>query len=433
MRIVELQRLFGKTEKIREKGAALLSDYAAGDVDPAIGIEERSPFLSLITKLKMVMGYCTLTEISFATNCTNKCHDKNHFADSRNHRYYGYAQKIRENEIQIFKKRFSGLKKKMLQHFGISTKQAYGNYENVYEIYLPFEEWTKNAIYKKNYQWKYLEKEIEKNEKFGFLQYLKSLEKEMLVDYYFARRESKIFKNYPIEKEKYKKIEEIIDKKDLDSYYGSLDYLKKNFRSIYVALSEKSGGRKLIRTTKKNLLAANYPEHMEEEADLFLVRKNYNEIVKRLSPGHNRTLNAFLTNFDSFEKISWELGEKIGKEFEDRNPEKLLFLYNQYQRKQKREGMFEKRWKLKVRNMTNLIAGSYRRLAYELKNCNANVIDIKGDYLFVTADSSIQNNDYFYIVRKFDNYEIEKTGKKKETRVKEKKKPYEKNEQLLLF
>jgi len=430
LRGAELKRLFGNTEKIRDLGDIEMGDYAAGDVDPVITIEEKSPFLSLITKLKGVLPHCTLTELAFAPGCMKKFHEYEHFLSSRNHRFYGRAQKIRENEIQIFKKRFESLKKKMLDYAGVSRKTVFGKHENIYEIYLPFEKWTKEAIYKKCPQFRILEKELNPEEEFGFFRYLKDLEKDLLVDYYFTRREGKIFKKFPIEKEKYQRIEELIEKENLDKYYGSFKFLKENFRGIYVSLMQNKG-ISLVRTSQKNLFDVDYPEYMEREADLFLVRKNFFEAMKKVTPGYQRVLKGFLTTLNNFENMTFEFGARLREEFPENDTEQLIFLYNQFRRKQKREQMFYAKWGLDVLDMTSLIKISYERLSHKLDECNANVIDTKGDYLFVTADKSIKENDYFYVVREMPEYEI---LKKETQQIKQKKFEKDlKNGQLLLF
>lgn len=450
LRVAELQRLYGKSKEIREKGRDLMSEYAASDVDPVVKkFEIRQEFLSLTNKIKMIAPYLTLTEIAFATNCTNKCHDHWHFQEAGNNQYWGRAQKNRENEIQVFKKRFASLKKRMLQHVGISTSPVVGKHENVYEIYLPFEEWTKSAIYNRCYQWKWLEKEVNDKERFGFLQYLKALEKDMWVDYYFARREAKTLIDYKVDDLKFrgldKNLKKIIGEKELDSYFGYFKYLKRNFRSIYVALL-KNRGIGLLRKSKKNLKGLEYPEYMEKDADLFLVRKNADEIMEKISQKQKPALKAFLTSLDTFEQKTKYLAGKIKSVLEVKNKEKLLFnyqdsnetlifLYNQYRRKQRRENMVYAKWKIGVRELTNLIRDSYVRLKHELGEYNGEVVDIKGDYLFVKANENIKQSDYFYVVRELPVYTVEKRESKKKSKEKsdEKAKGAGKQEQLVLF
>lgn len=403
LRAVELQRLLGKTKKIRQEAAKRIFDYVCSDVGPVKHIIENSEFLSLITRLKRIMPYETLTEIAFHTNCVNKYHDYKHFQRAGNNRYYGYSQKKRENEIQIFKKRFASLKKQMLNWVDIPTSPIKGIHKDIYEIYLPFEEWIRESTFKWAPDFKFVYEKVEKAEKLAFLRYLNSLNRDMLVDYYFARREGRIFKDHQLDIEDCQDIEKIIKKEHLDSYYGSFDYLKNHFRSIYVDLARNE--RALIRPTKKNLQEIDFPEHMERDADLYLLRKNAEKIRPKLKPHNKRNLTSFLTNFGKFESLSKEIGYYIYSLDPD-NSGRLLFLYNQHKRKTEAEKRFYAKYGQEVGNLAGIISNSYKRLKKELENHNAVVLDSKGDYLFVQADDSIKNNDFFYVVRELEEYEV---------------------------
>jgi hypothetical protein len=400
LREVELQRLAGKTKEIRIKAGNRIAEYSAGDVEPVVQMMENSPFLPLITKIKRALPFSTLTEIAFHPNSVNKYHDKKHFDRARNHRYHGYAQKERENEIQIFKKRFSSLKGDMLEWAGVSAG-AEKDSSPVYEIYLPFEEWIKQATFRYAPEFEEVYHGLEKNEKIPFLQYLKALQRDMLVDYYFARRDSKIFRNrfQNVETSKFDELERIVDKKLLDSYSGSFRFLKNHFRSVYVAL--KREGRALIRPTNKNLAGIEeIPEMMEDESDLFLLRHRADKIRNMLTPGQKRVLTSFLTNFNSFEAAETEIVTKMGTITE--NPRELLYSYNQSQKTEEKGRKFYAKYRISVPQLTSLIARSYRNLASELAKFNPRIIDIKGDYMFLQANEEIKQSKLVYIVRELD-------------------------------
>ena len=411
LRTVEVQRFSGKTKAIRKKASDRMFEYVCGDVDPVVQIIENAPFMSLIEKMKCIMPYCTTTELAFHTNCVNKYHDNKHFQRTGNHRYYKYKQKMRENELQIFKKRFPSLKKKMLNWAGINTTPKKGDHENVYEIYLPFEEWIRESAFKWSPRFKLLYKSLEENEQIPFLRYLNNLERDMLTDYYFTKRETKIFKKYPIEMDKVETIERVIDKELLDSYYGSFNFLKNHFRSIYVALEGK--GRGIIRNSKKDfgqpylfeeMAPMEIPGVMGHEKDLFLLRENAEIVRSKLTFGNKRKLASFLNNFEKFEILGNEIAEKIKNIYTNENGKEIAFLYNQFKRKQTNENRFYGKWRQSVGDLTRLIGQSYKNLASELERYDCEIIDHKGDYLFIKSDKDIRKSDLFYVVRELPTY-----------------------------
>ncbi len=104
----------------------------------------------------------------------------------KNQRNYNYVK--RKRDIDEFNSKFSNLKSKMLGWARIPTSKFKGRHENVYEIYLPLEEWTKKAIFGWAPGFKQVYDNVVGEEKIAFLGYLKRLEREMFIDYYFARK-----------------------------------------------------------------------------------------------------------------------------------------------------------------------------------------------------------------------------------------------------
>ncbi|MBR9705708.1 hypothetical protein GOV14_01610 [Candidatus Pacearchaeota archaeon] len=409
LRTVELQRFLGRTKEIRDRAADRIFDYVCSDVEPVRDIIEKGPFLRLLEKMKTVIPYCTLTELAFHTNCVNKLHDKEHYDRSHNQRYWKYKQKMRENEVQIFKKRFPQLKTKMMKWAGLETRTKKGEHENVYQLYLPFEEWIRESSFIRFKGFKTLYKHLEEDEKIPYLQYLKNLQREVLVDYYFARRESKIFREQSIDTTKFEGLEDMVDKEKLDSLYGSFNFLKNHFRSIYMALEGK--GRHILlpkRRQKKagqlQLFDGEVPGYMLHDLDLYLLRNNCDAVYQKLNKHGKRNLTSFLKNFDKFEDLLSEVANDINDLDIDMNSKRFVFLYNQWQRKKKTENRFYARYKQSVSSMTSLISKSYERLSQELEKHDAEIIDHKGDYIFVKAKDTIKTSDYFYTVRHLAQY-----------------------------
>lgn len=423
LREVELQRLSGASQETRLSAAKKMAEYAAGDLEPVIQMIENLPFLPLIVKLKKAMPFCTLTQIAFHPNCTSLYHDWKHFQRARNQRYFGYAQKERENEIQIFKKRFPSLKREMLEWAGIKEEHKTSLFKDskqaLFEIYLPFEEWIKDPIFLYAPEFKKAYESLEPKEKLPFSQALKALEREILVDYNFARRDLRTLKE--TDTNRIQALEKIIEKETLNKYYSSFKFLKNHFRSIYVALNGK--GRALIRPLRKNIESLSrqstlfeeieegeeIPGSMINEADMFLLKQRAGTIRGMLSQGQQRVLSAFLTNFSTLEKIEQEVqktfssmyGKGLVEPDLPENARELLYFYNQHRKVKEKSNQFYARYRFSIQDLTRTIAQSYKNLAAELKTHNARVREIKGDYLFVQADESIKSSPLVYVVREF--------------------------------
>ena len=418
LRTVELQRLNGSSVEIRKEAGRMMADYSAGDVEPVVHMMDKLP-ISLILQLKKAVPYCTLTEIAFHPNCVNKYHDKKHFDRARNQRYYGYAQKERENEIQIFKKRFPSLKKQMLDWAGIPVYQIQGEHKDVLEVYLPFEEWIKDSAFKWAPDFAKVYGEVNEKEKFGFLQYLKALERDMLVDYYFARREGKVFRSssdnenqaIEINSQQFSALEKAVEKSLLDKLCGSFKYLKNHFRSVYVALNGE--GRDIIRPTYGNLVTCklHIPDAMMDEADIFLLKERSEEVREMLSPGCKKVLDSFLQNFAAFDAVEEDITKIIAPLGLTENPKEFIYLYNRHRKKQERGRAFYAKYGLSVDNLAGLIASSYKNLREEFDKNHVRVVDSKGDYLFVQSDSGFKKSNLVYVVREFPVYSFFRGGK----------------------
>src|SRR3989338_7286221 len=266
LRITELKRLVGETKEIRKKAIDDMLFYSCGDLDVTQEIVNRINFLPLLVKMKEILPFSTLSEIAFSTNSMNKLHEFNNF-----------------------KKRFVSIKKELLG-WAKFKKADKGEYENIQEFYLPLEDWTKEIAFKINPELKtaYDKTKDNKQEHFAFLQYLKSYMKEIFADYYFVRRDEKIYRftkkflafDDNTLNENFNKIKNSFGEEKLNQIIGSFKYLKNHFRSIYVSLDSKN--RAKIRSTQGNLFA-DFPKIMENDSDLFLLRRNSEEIRKHLS------------------------------------------------------------------------------------------------------------------------------------------------------
>ncbi|MEK6823976.1 MAG: hypothetical protein AABY06_02975 [Nanoarchaeota archaeon] len=394
LRFTELKRLVGETKEIRKKAIDEMLFYSCGDLDVTQEIVKRINFLPLVSKIKNVLPFSTLSEIAFSTNCMNKLHEFNYFKKNGNLPYYGYASKERQDKLQIFKKRFTSKKKELLNWAGFK-KANFGEYENVKEFYLPLEDWTKDIAFKINPELETIDNETKNNksEHFAFLQYLKSYMKEVFADYSFVRRDEKIYqftKNFlridnNLLNENFNKIKNSFGEEKLNKIIGSFRYLKNHFRSIYVSLESKD--RKIIRPmiTQGNLFESYYPKIMENDADLFLLRNNSEIIRKNLSPANVKNLDSFLENFETFEGY---LNSSVN---DLSNAKDLIYSYIYLDKFSSGKKKFFNIYGVAVNEISDKITGGYKNLFEEMKQKNLNFLDHVGDYIFVQGDGDLNS------------------------------------------
>jgi len=395
LRFTELRRLAGMTKEIREKAIEDMVFYSCADLDVTEAIVDKMNFIPLISKMKQVLPFCTMTEIAFSPNCMDKAHEFRHFKESGNLPDYGYKAKEKQDKSAIFKKRFPGIKDELLKWVELK-KAKKGTYSNVGEFYIPLEEWTCDIAFKINPQLKEVYNGIYQNEKLPFLQYIKSFTKEIFIDYYFARRNERVYglakkflKSDDGELQKmFEAINMKIEKKEIDRLKGSFKYLKNHFRSVYSALD--GNGRKLIRSTKNNLLNIKFPDIMKEDCDLYLLRKNSQEIEKSLSSFNQGKLKSFLNNFETFEK-SLNSNSQILQGNVDCNPNDLLYAYIYFNRMDFERRKFYAKYSSSIDELKNKIGIGYKNLSKEIKEKNLKFLDSIGNYILLQGDANLNS------------------------------------------
>lgn len=396
LRFTELKRLVGETKEIRKKAIDEMLFYSCADLDVTQKIVERINFLPLISKIKNILSFCTYSEIAFSTNCMNKLHEFNHFKKNGNLPYYGYASKERQDKLQIFKKRFTSKKKELLS-WAEFKKANSGEYGNVQEFYLPLEDWTKEIAFKINPELEiaYNETKNNKQEHFAFLQYLKSYMKEVFADYYFVRRDEKIYQftknflgiNDNSINEKFNIIKNIFGEEKLNKIIGSFRYLKNHFRSIYVSLDGKDRAiiRSALEFNQGNLFESDFPRIMKNDSDLFLLRKNSEKIRKNLSPANTRNLDSFLENFGTFEGY---LNSSVNG---FSNAQDLIYSYIYLDRFSSGKKKFFSVYGVSVNELSKKIEEGYKNLFAEISQKNLKYLDNVGDYIFVRGDGNLNS------------------------------------------
>ncbi len=396
LRFTELKRLVGETKKIRKKAIDEMLFYSCADLDVTKKIIDKMNFLPLLSKIKKILPFCTYSEIAFSTNCMNKLHEFNHFKKNRNLPYYKYKQKERQDELQIFKKRFQSIKNKYLRFVGLE-KIDLGVYENVQQFYLPLENWTKEIAFKINPELETAYNKIKNNkqEHFAFLQYLKSYMKEFFADYYFVRRDEKVYQftkdflkidNNALN-EKFNIIKNSFGEEKLNKIIGSFKYLKNHFRSIYVSLDGKD--RAIIRPTlgfnQGNLFDLGFPKIMENDSDLFLLRENSERIRKNLSSANTKNLDSFLENFETFESYLNSSVNGLS------NAPDLIYSYVYLDKFSSGKRNFFGVYGVSVNELTDKIKEGYKNLFEEIKQKNLKFLNNVGDYIFVQGEGELNS------------------------------------------
>ncbi|MCS7134292.1 MAG: hypothetical protein NZ889_00310 [Candidatus Pacearchaeota archaeon] len=396
LRDYEIKRLAGN-ETERKEAFRELADYTTKDIEIIYEISKKIPF-SLLVKLKNVMPYLTFTELAFSTSCIKKYFEKKHFDLFHNLEYYGKKQKKREEKLQLFKRVFKRKKKELLEWAGIQVEKE--NYDGAYEIYIPFEEFILDCIFRacpefekiyKSFENKETNKVKENIEKFGFLQYMKVLAQQILTDYYWVRKCEKEAKKFLGKIPLFALQQEnsnlsILEKKarknglerELRNSFSTLDYSLECFYDLYNFLDAK---------TKKEL--KNKPEI---EALFMLYRKKELGLKEK----KEKLLRTFVGSFKKFLETSEMLVEKM------KIPKEIFYALYYQEKSKKEKKRFEKKYNLKVEELTRKIAISYKNLKRELEFLGK-VVGVRGDLLFLKPydGKEIEKSKFFYIIRKF--------------------------------
>lgn len=403
LRYYEIKRLIGKEEERRTALFELL-EYTSKDIETIYYISKKIP-LSLLLDLKKIMPSLTLTELAFSTTCAKKYFEKKYFELYSHLEYYGYKQKEREDERKEFKKKFIEIKKRLLEWAKIKIKRE-KHFLDLYQIYLPFEEWIKEAIFAACPEFKTIYEKLEKGttnrieeniEKFGFLQFIKILAEQILTDFYFIKKYKRIYekairKNTLFDDSKEEKInllerkikdEEI--KKDFENFYTRLEYAEKQFRNLYPFLNKEMKSKLFFKKSK----------------DLFETLFSFYSIVKNMEENFDekrkKVLKGFITNFEKLKEIENNLTKTLKISGE------VLFFFYCKKKAEKKEIEFYKKYNIKAEELTKKIKEAYQKLKRELEAIGE-VTLVKGDYLFLKPfpgkEEKIENSKLFYTVGK---------------------------------
>ncbi len=417
LRKEEIRAINGDLEAIRKR---LI--YATSDIEPVRDIYDVKSHLDMDVYIKnKIVPFASLTEVNFSPKIVTRLIEKDHFDRYHNLLYFGYDRKIREDELQIFKKRFSTWKKKRLEDVGINTIPIHGKYENVYQLYIPLEEHLGELVTAKYPQWKDFDsliKGLNHVQQIGALQPKKEFFKEQFADYYLYRREQDLVEEHLKEanlldgdfKDLCLRLDEIVEREDIRSYYKAYNNMKNLYRSVYVDLSEKD--RKEIRVKKKygkkgQLSFFSVDFFSEDNEDLIKLRDLSKSVEDRLDEEGKDNLSRFRSLFKTFDELESKIEErvkgKINGKVSDKN---LIYLNNQQRRSYYMYKKFIEKTSVHPEHVRRRLNDVYKNLAQELKDRKLNVIMQKGDYLFVIGKNTDFSSSMFKLVRKIDKFEV---------------------------
>ncbi|MEM4369174.1 MAG: hypothetical protein QXU88_02525, partial [Candidatus Woesearchaeota archaeon] len=425
LRELEAKAIAGDKEAVR-----LILNYSTKDVEILEKIiESNENYLKRIFKVHKLIPNTPLTKVAFSPNCVLDIFEENHFRRHQNLLFYGYAQKKREDELQIFKKRFVSIKHDRLKKAKIDVRSKPGTYPCVWQVYLPLEEWLKEVVITAAPQWQdyYAALSSSPVERFGDLQYPRAFLREILADYYFVMNEFTRYNNMlgqiPLRRleieGRINSYENAAKKQMLNRYYRLFEELKTRYRSIYSALNKKL--RAAIRADRTKKLHAQKTFFFmdffkRDNEELFLLRANAEKVMPALDIKKQSLLNGFLTAFDSLEKLNKEL-EPLAKKYSNTQLSalNLIYLSNQRSRLIKRIKKFHSKYHLtpfepskyplnleqiqpsgdsaplEGKSVRYLFNKSYHDLKRELERIGS-VVHLRGDYLFLVTSNGQELN-----------------------------------------
>ncbi len=407
MRVLEIQAIAAPDPEVRKKAALKIAEYASADVDPLVHIVHSQPIIPFLVELKKLLPFCTYTELLFSPRAIKRLPEKKFFEKLHYQKEYGYKQKKLNDRRQIFKKRFPQLKRDRLESVNIHPPIVLKkDHANVLQCYFPLEDWLKDLIFIKYPEVQDFYNRTKDNPKMHFaaLQYLKVLFGDMFMDYYFCRRERLLFeaplkkRGIPEEKivEQFSELEKKA-RKEVNSYHATFDHAKNLYRSIYVALDERS--KSLIREKTKidrhQLVLPFVEEEKENNADLYALLRQSDMLKAKLSEKDQKNLKRYKKLFAKKEEIAAELKEVLkginGSALADRD---FLDLHNQYKRARRSENEFFRthgispypKEKKETMTLKTKIDEYYYQLSKELREKKPAIVLLKGDYLFLTDE-----------------------------------------------
>ena len=409
LRIREANRLANLDGAVRLRNAEKMAGYTVSDGPVLVELTDKK-HIELMCKFKEEFPFLTFTKLGFHTLCMQELHEHRAFKKTGNVLFYGYDGKERENELQIFKKRFPSLHRQMLAHSGIETCK--GNFQNVAEYYFPLEEFVSGLLFRTEPGLERVFDSVkgDDRQRFIFTQYLKAFARDVFADYFFARKEQKEFETavsrvYPNVGEYREDLQltgQSMDRETLNSFYATFNGLKSAYRSIYVPLPGEA--RRIIRPDKNTAKELSLSEFVKDEEDLYLLRARADEVIGILKKNEKdeRNVVSFLSTFDKFDAI-WKSLESSLAELGDEKARAIPYIAIRERRANRFKGAFYGRNGYNYLQLRDGISSAYNKLRENLTQANTKLVGTKGFYLFVHPNTPVSG---LYKVRELERYPV---------------------------
>ena len=408
-----------------------LDSYSTCDIDPLREIFLFEPLLKTIYDAANMVPHSSITDVAFSPNAITEIFHLREWQSRHAQLNYGYKEKMREDERQIFKRRLDTYMKRQLADEGIMQLPSSGAFRNVHLAYIPLELLVSGTFYPNTPQWHNYFSNLHPDPliRFAQLQYPKYfMRRHIHVDYYLYRREKDVI--YEFINQINMGLSEILNLFQL--YYvavsekdgtlkatAELDYsfvernsltykyqnaylrLKDKFRSFYTTLKvkDKSSSKKIkafmrsepTRREDSQLILPFADLFSKENSDLISLNDMPGQYAELLEEESREKLEIFRAQFIKFKELEKSILEILSKEenrklTEKISPENLVFAFNQFNLASHRGDVFNAVYHISPEGPSSFRAflnSAYGAIGDWIRANNITVIGAKGDYIYL--------------------------------------------------
>lgn len=280
----------------------IMNQYSKSDLAPVQEILTFEPWMKSIYEAGLIVPHAPITDVAFSPTAINEAFIKTGWDNRHTQIHFGYEEKMRKDEQEIFKKRLSEYMRRQLADEGIMhLSRMSGTYRNVYMTYIPIEYWMRTMFFPNKPNWGNFFINLSDNPlvMIGQLSFPKSfMRKNEHVDYYLYRREKDIERqcrtrsglNREELKVIFERYEELVSSqrpKLLREYYGKFNSLKETFRNFYISLD--SAPEKQGRGTRKYI---SIPSGRRESTQMILGFLEFTDVIVDPDEGEQNGRNG---------------------------------------------------------------------------------------------------------------------------------------------
>jgi len=434
----------------------ILDFYSTHDIDPLIEIFDFEPLLRNLYSASLMVPHINISDIAFSPTAMDEIFHLREWSVRHSQLYYGYKEKKREDERQIFKKRLDQYMKRQFSDEGIPQFSP-GKYKDVYLTYFPLELLLSKVLMTSNPNWYFYFDNLHNDNiiKIAQLQYPKYfLRRNIHLDYYLYRKENDILEqiekqfniphNYMLElfgkyyyavgKEDGTILIDNLDREKLANksltrqYYKAYSYIKDKFRSFIISIDTINP-----KASREIKLYINKTSGRRENIDMLFTFVNYFELENsdlialynlpknyylQLKDDSKKKLAQFRKGFDKFKEIERRIKSILSKPensflTERISAENLIFAFNQFQIRLFKFNQFLSLYGIPPdgdNSFRNLINNSYAILGEWVRKNKIVVLGAKGDYIFIQGKDIDFSNSPLIPIRKFNEIHLSESN-----------------------